>query len=84
MLNLNINAVFRTADAARPHIIERGTGDIVVTNSMQATQRCPWEPNYTASKHTIQAFVHAIRRRFSKHSICVMEAAPEPVVTALL
>jgi ribitol 2-dehydrogenase len=84
MLNLNINAVFRAADAARPHIIERGTGDILVTNSIAGHTAGPWEPNYTASKHTIQAFVHAIRRWFSKHSIRVMEAAPGPVVTALL
>ena len=34
MLNLNINAVFRTADMAKPHMIERGTGDIVMTNSI--------------------------------------------------
>ena len=44
----------------------------------------PWEPIYTASKHAVQAFVHAMRRQLSKHGIRVMEVAPGPVVTALL
>jgi ribitol 2-dehydrogenase len=41
MLNLNINAVFRTADAARRRIIGRGTGEIVVTNSIAGHTAVP-------------------------------------------
>ena len=84
MLALNVNAVFRTAGAVMPHMIERGTGDIVVTSSVAGHTAVPWEPIYTASKHAVQAFVHAMRRQLSKHGIRVMEVAPGPVVTALL
>lgn len=84
MLNLNVNAVFRTAGAVMPHMIERGTGDIVMTSSVAGHVAVPWEPVYTASKHAVQAFVHAMRRQLAKHGIRVMEVSPGPVVTALL
>ncbi|MBB5220926.1 ribitol 2-dehydrogenase [Amaricoccus macauensis] len=84
MLNLNVNAVFRTAGAVMPHMIERKTGDIVVTSSVAGHVAVPWEPIYTASKHAVQAFVHAMRRQLAKDGVRVMEIAPGPVVTALL
>ena len=34
MLNLNINAVFRSVHAVLPHMVERKTGDIIVTSSI--------------------------------------------------
>ena len=84
MLNLNINAVFRTIHAVLPHMIERGTGDIIVTSSVAGLVPVVVEPIYTASKHAVQAFVHTLRRQVMTHGIRVMEIAPGPVVTALL
>ena len=84
MLNLNINAVFRTIHAVLPHMVERGTGDIIVTSSVAGLVPVVVEPIYTASKHAIQAFVHTLRRQVMKHGIRVGEVAPGPVVTALL
>ncbi len=84
MLNLNINAVFRTIHAVLPHMVERGTGDIIVTSSVAGFVPVVVEPIYTASKHAVQAFVHTLRRQVMKHGIRVGEVAPGPVVTALL
>lgn len=84
MLNLNINAVFRCIHAVLPHMVERKTGDIIVTSSVAGFIPVVWEPVYTASKHAIQAFVHTLRRQVNKHGIRVGEVAPGPVVTALL
>jgi ribitol 2-dehydrogenase len=84
MLNLNINAVFRCIHAVLPHMVERKTGDIIVTSSVAGFIPVVWEPVYTASKHAIQAFVHTVRRQVNKHGIRVGEVAPGPVVTALL
>ena len=84
MLNLNINAVFRCIHEVLPHMVERKTGDIVVTSSVAGFIPVVWEPVYTASKHAIQAFVHTLRRQVNKHGIRVGEVAPGPVVTALL
>ncbi len=84
MLNLNVNAAFRTIHAVLPHMVERGSGDIVVTSSVAGFVPVVVEPVYTASKHAVQAFVHTLRRQVMKHGIRVGEVAPGPVVTALL
>ena len=84
MLNLNVNAVFRCIHAVLPHMVERQSGDIIVTSSVAGFIPVVWEPVYTASKHAIQAFVHTLRRQVFKHGIRVGEVAPGPVVTALL
>ncbi|MGB8819068.1 MAG: SDR family oxidoreductase [Rhizobiaceae bacterium] len=84
MLNLNINSVFRTVQAVLPHMVERKTGDIIVTSSIAGVVPVVWEPIYTASKHAVQAFVHTVRRQVAKHGIRVGAVLPGPVVTALL
>ncbi len=84
MLNLNINAAFRSVRAVLPHMVERRTGDIVMTSSIAGLVPVVWEPIYTASKHAVQAFIHTVRRQVMKHGIRVGGVAPGPVVTALL
>lgn len=84
MLNLNINAAFRSVHAVLPHMVERGSGDILMTSSIAGLIPVVWEPIYTASKHAIQAFTHSLRRQLIKHDIRVGAVAPGPVVTALI
>ena len=84
MLYLNVNAVFRCVHAALPHMIERGTGDIIATSSVAGHTPVVWEPIYTASKHAVTAFVSTVRRQVLKHGIRVGEVSPGPVATALL
>ncbi|MET0429510.1 MAG: SDR family oxidoreductase [Microvirga sp.] len=84
MLNLNINAVFRSVHAVLPHMVERRTGDIIVTSSIAGLVPVVWEPIYTASKHAVQAFVHTVRRQVARHGLRVGAVAPGPVVTALI
>ena len=54
MLNLNINAVFRPIHAVLPHMVERKTGDIIVTSSVAGFVPVVWEPIYTASKFAVR------------------------------
>ncbi|OQM77002.1 SDR family oxidoreductase [Manganibacter manganicus] len=84
MLNLNINAMFRSVHAVLPHMVERKTGDIIMTSSIAGLVPVVWEPIYTASKHAVQAFVHTVRRQVAKHGLRVGAVAPGPVVTALI
>lgn len=84
MLNLNINAAFRSIHAVLPHMIERGAGDILVTSSVAGVVPVVWEPIYTASKHAVQAFVHTLRRQMIPHGLRVGAVLPGPVVTALI
>jgi ribitol 2-dehydrogenase len=84
MLNLNINATFRSVQAMLPRMIERRTGDIIFTSSVAGVVPVAWEPIYTASKFAVQAFLHATRRQVSEYGIRMGAVLPGPVVTALL
>jgi ribitol 2-dehydrogenase len=84
VLNLNINAVFRSVHAVLPHMVGRKTGDIIVTSSIAGLVPVVWEPIYTASKHAVQAFVHTVRRQVAPHGLRVGAVQPGPVVTALI
>lgn len=84
MLNLNVNATFRSIQAVLPHMIAQKTGDVIVTSSVAGVVPVIWEPIYTASKHAVQAFVHTVRRQVAPHGLRVGAVLPGPVVTALL
>jgi len=84
MLNLNINAAFRSVHAVLPHMIAQKSGDIIFTSSIAGVVPVIWEPIYTASKFAVQAFVHTTRRQMAKHGVRVGAVLPGPVVTALL
>jgi len=84
MLNLNVNAAFRSVHAVLPHLVAQKSGDIVFTSSIAGIVPVVWEPIYTASKFAVQAFVHTTRRQLAKHGVRVGAVAPGPVVTALL
>ena len=84
MLNLNINVVMKNVRDALAHMIERRSGDIIVTSSLAAHFPTPWEPVYASSKWAIDCFVQTVRRQVFKHGIRVGSVSPGPVVTALL
>jgi len=84
MLNLNVNAAFRSVHAVIPHMVAQKTGDILFTSSVAGVVPVVWEPVYTASKFAVQAFVHTTRRQLAKHGVRVGAVLPGPVVTALL
>ena len=84
MLNLNVNVVIKNVHDVLPHMIERRTGDIIVTSSLAAHFPTPWEPVYASSKWGINCFVQTVRRQVFKHGIRVGAISPGPVISALL
>ncbi len=84
MLNLNVNVVMKNVHDVLPHMIGRGTGDIIVTSSLAAHFPTPWEPVYASSKWAINCFVQTVRRQVFKHGIRVGSISPGPVITGLL
>ena len=84
MLNLNVNVVMKNVHDVLPHMIERRTGDIIVTSSLAAHFPTPWEPVYASSKWAINCFVQTVRRQVFKHGIRVGSISPGPVATGLI
>ncbi len=84
MLNLNVNVVMKNVHNVLPHMIARGSGDIIVTSSLAAHFPTPWEPVYASSKWAVDCFVQTVRRQVFKHGIRVGSISPGPVITSLL
>jgi ribitol 2-dehydrogenase len=84
MLNLNVNVVMKNVHDVLPHMIERKSGDIIVTSSLAAHYPTPWEPVYASSKWAINCFVQTVRRQVFKHGLRVGSISPGPVISALL
>ncbi|WP_420961553.1 SDR family oxidoreductase [Brucella sp. IR073] len=84
MLNLNVNAVMKNVHAVAPHMIERKTGDIIVTCSIAGHFPTYWEPVYASSKWAVTCFVQTMRRQMIPHGVRVSQVSPGPVVSALL
>jgi ribitol 2-dehydrogenase len=83
LLTTNVNGVIRTVRVALPHMIERGTGDVLVTSSVSGHQAIHWEPVYSASKHALQAFVHGVRRQLIGTGVRAGAIAPGIVLNDL-
>lgn len=84
MLNLNVNVVMKNVHDVLPHMIERRTGDIIVTSSLAAHFPTPWEPVYASSKWAVNCFVQTVRRQVFRHGLRVGSVSPGPVMSALL
>ena len=84
MLHLNVNVVMKNVRGVLPHMIARGSGDIIVTSSLAAHFPTPWEPVYASSKWAVNCFVQTVRRQVFKHGIRVGSISPGPVITSLL
>lgn len=84
MVSLNVSVVMKNVQNVLPHMIERGTGDIIVTSSVAGHFPVPWEPVYASSKWAMTNFVQTVRRQVLKHGIRVASVSPGPVNSALL
>lgn len=84
VLSLNVNAAFRSVHAVLPHMIARGSGDILFTSSIAGVVPVVWEPIYTASKFAVQAFVATLRRQVMNDGVRVGAVLPGPVRTPLI
>lgn len=83
LINVNVSSVFRLVNRVLPPMIERRSGDIVVTSSVSGHQAIQWEPIYSASKHAVQSFVHGVRRQIAPHNVRIGAIAPGVVLNPL-
>ncbi|AOY74275.1 glucose dehydrogenase (plasmid) [Arthrobacter sp. ZXY-2] len=82
-VDVNVFATFGLVRAALPHMLRQGSGDIVITSSIAGHQALASEPIYSATKHAVQAFTHALRRQIAGSGVRVGEIAPGVVLTDL-
>lgn len=79
----NVLGVMHFVHAVLPHMIEQGTGDIIVTSSVSGHQVIAWEPVYSSTKHAVQAFVHGTRQQLVGTGVRLGAIAPGIVLNEL-
>lgn len=83
LIDTNVTAMMRCVHAVLPSMLERGTGDVLVTSSISGHEAIHWEPVYSASKHAVQSFVHGLRRQVCDRGVRVGAIAPGVVLNEL-
>ncbi|WP_369598637.1 SDR family oxidoreductase [Sinorhizobium meliloti] len=66
-----------------PTMVAQQGGDVVALSSVSGHTAIHHEPVYSASKHAIRAFVHAVRRQVAQHTIRVCAMAQGIVLMKL-
>jgi ribitol 2-dehydrogenase len=83
IIDVNVFATLGLVRAALPQLLSQGSGDIVITSSISGHQAISFEPVYSASKHAVRAFAHALRQQIRGSGVRVAELAPGVVMTDL-
>jgi 2-dehydro-3-deoxy-D-gluconate 5-dehydrogenase len=81
VIEVNLSSVFRLAQAAGRHMIERGSGKIVNIASLLSFQGGITVPAYTASKSGVAGLTRALANEWAKHNVNVNAIAPGYIAT---
>lgn len=83
VIGVNLSGVWRSAKAVAPHMIERGSGSIVITSSTNG-----WEPgmeyaHYAASKHGVIGLMKNIALELAPHGVRCNSVSPGAIKTPM-
>ena len=81
VLETNLDAVYRCARLAVPHMLRQGWGRIVNVSSVLASRAGRGQVGYAASKGGVDAFTVALARELGPRSITVNAVAPGLIET---
>ncbi|MCS5713794.1 SDR family NAD(P)-dependent oxidoreductase [Herbiconiux sp. CPCC 205716] len=79
---VNLLGTIRVIDAFTPHLVARGSGDIVTVSSGIGFLPFPPMPGYGASKAGVHAYTEALRAQLDGTGVHVTELIPPAVATA--
>lgn len=79
---VNLLGTIRVLDAFTPHLLARGSGDLVTVTSGIGFLPFPLMPTYGASKAGVHAYTEALRAQLAGTGIDVTELVPPAVATA--
>ncbi|KWX74564.1 SDR family NAD(P)-dependent oxidoreductase [Paenibacillus jilunlii] len=81
MMDVNYMGMVRCTKAVVPHMLERGSGQIVNVASMAGKIGTARSVAYTATKHAVLGFTNALRQELRKQGIIVSAVNPGPIAT---
>ena len=84
LIDTHVSGSFHACQAALAHMVEQGSGAIVVTSSDYAVVGMRYASNYAAAKTALYAFTKALAVEFAPHGIRINAVGPGPIDTPLL
>jgi NAD(P)-dependent dehydrogenase (short-subunit alcohol dehydrogenase family) len=84
LIDTHVTGSFHVCQAALVHMVEHGSGAIVVTSSDYAVIGMRYASNYAAAKTALYALTKALAVEFAPHGIRVNAVGPGPIDTPLL
>lgn len=84
MISINLSAVWKTAKAVAPHMIERGTGSIVMISSMDGEEAGESYAHYVAAKHGVLGLTRACAAELAPYGVRCNAIMPGAIDTAML
>lgn len=82
-LDINTNGVWRTAKAVAPHMIERLSGTIIVTSSINGRVAMKRMAHYVTSKHAVLGLVKSLAYELGPYNIRVNAILPGAIHTPM-
>jgi SDR family mycofactocin-dependent oxidoreductase len=81
MIDVNLTGVWQSAKAVAPHLIERGSGSIVLIGSVLSHKHNPGFAHYTAAKHGVLGLTRALALELAENMVRVNSVDPTAVRT---
>ncbi|MGN7763449.1 SDR family NAD(P)-dependent oxidoreductase [Paenibacillus sp. 22594] len=81
MMDVNYMGIVRCTKAVVPHMLERGSGQIVNVASMAGKIGTARSVAYSATKHAVLGFTNALRQELRQQGIIVSAVNPGPIAT---
>jgi short-subunit dehydrogenase len=76
LLAINLRVPMAMANILTPHLVRRGSGQLVLISSLAAWHGLPATPGYSASKAGLKAFGEGLRGHLAPHGVGVTVVMP--------
>jgi SDR family mycofactocin-dependent oxidoreductase len=83
MIGVNLTGVWKSAKAVAPHMIERGSGSIVITSSINGLEAGMNFAHYVAAKHGLIGLMKNIALELAPHGIRCNAVSPGAIKTGM-
>ncbi|KJF20725.1 putative short-chain type dehydrogenase/reductase [Rhodococcus sp. AD45] len=83
-IGTNVTGVWNTVMVSAPHLVERGSGSIILISSAAGLKAQPFTMPYTTSKWAVRGMAKAFAAELAQHSIRVNSVHPTGVNTPMV
>ncbi|MFF2084234.1 mycofactocin-coupled SDR family oxidoreductase [Nocardia sp. NPDC058176] len=84
MIDINLTGVWQTCKAATPHLIDRGSGSMILTSSIAGLRGLVGVAHYTAAKHGVVGLMRSLAKELAPHHVRVNSIHPTNVDTPMI